>query len=102
MATTKRTKRTPKVIAASSAYIDPINCNSTVSYKVIHGSRRIWADVQLADCNHKIEWYFGSSSKESLAKVNKAIEILEEFRDALTAAYAAQPKPVRRKRTAVK
>lgn len=79
----KKTRRViSKVVASNSTYIDPLNCDSTVSYKIIkRGSSRAWGSVQLSDCTRKIEWYFGND--QPVDKINNAIAVLEEFRDAL-------------------
>lgn len=94
----KYVRRKPSVLAVGSAYLDPIECDSTISYKVIHGSRRLWANVQLSDCSRKIEWYFGND-KTALAKADKAIEILQEFRIALAVALTAKNKTTRKRKT---
>ena len=86
---TKRVKRVPKVYAAASTYIDPIDCDSTVSYKVIsRSSGSMYGSVQLADCGRKIDWYF-SDEAGSVVKIDKAIEALQEFRVAFVAAQKA-------------
>lgn len=84
MAVKKRTRIVSKVLATDSTYIDPINCDSIVSYKVIK-RRRVSGSVQLADCYRKIEWYF-SSDKKSIGKIDKAIEVLQQFRTSFSEA----------------
>lgn len=76
----------PKLVASNSIYIDPLNCDSTISYKVVDGPRSTWGNVQLADCNRKIEWYFGTD--EPIEKIDNAIKVLEEFRKSLIEAKA--------------
>jgi hypothetical protein len=66
-------RRSSKVVATDSAYIDPIGCESTVSYKVI-SNPSLSGLIQLSDC--------------------KAIEMLQDFRAAFAAAQAAS-KPKR-------
>lgn len=98
MAVRKR-KRAPKVVATNSAYIDPLGCDSTISYKVIDGSMRVYGTVQLADCSRKIEWHFGNEPL-SVAKITNAIDLLDEFRTALIEAQYARKRTKRRKRNA--
>lgn len=99
MATRKRYTR--KVIASASAYIDPLNCESTVSYKVIDASTRVWGSIQLADCTRKIEWYFGDDI--SIDKISKAITMLNDFKEALIIAKEDRKKRVAaRRKTTVK
>lgn len=93
-----RKRKTEKLVATNSAYIDPLTCDSTISYRIIDGTKRVYGNVQLADCNRKIEWYFGHD--EAVEKINKTIAMLEEFRDALAAAKATRPK--RRRKSVVK
>lgn len=97
MTVKKKTQRTPKLIATNAAYIDPLHCDSTISYKVVKGARAVWGSVQITDCNRKVEWYFGSRC-EPVDKVSKAISMLEEFRTALSTARAERGKGVRARR----
>jgi hypothetical protein len=76
---TTRKKIAPKIYAAEAVWLDPLGCDSTIAYKVIKRSRRPWATVQLADCQRKIEWYFGGD-KAGLAKLDKAIAALQACR----------------------
>jgi len=91
MATRKRNTR--KVVAQGSGYIDPLHCDSTISYKVIDKGRWVWGDVQLSDCNRKIDWYFGNTNP--VQKIDKAIALLTEFREAFVNAEAARRKRAR-------
>jgi hypothetical protein len=68
-----------KVINHRIEFIDPMDCGSTVGYS-IHKGNRITAYVYLTDCNRKIDWYFHDKTA-GIKKINKAIEILQEFRD---------------------
>ena len=80
-----RKKKTPnKIYAVESAYIDPLGCDSTVSYKIVR-TDYLSAVVQLADCSRKIEWYF-SDNECSINKINKAITMLQGFKNGLIAA----------------
>lgn len=88
-----RRRTTRKLVAAASAYIDPTGCDSTVSYKVVHGAR-LYGSVALSDCSRKIEWYF-YNDKDALPKIDKAIEMLQAFR---TAFVAGRRRPKRTKR----
>lgn len=91
------TKKTSTLVASESKYIDPLSCDSLVSYKVVNGGRRVWGSVQLADCSRKIEWYFGGSRPSSLAKIDNAIELLQRFREELNAALVERGRGTRRK-----
>ena len=93
-----RTRRQPKVRAASSVYLDPASCDSTISYKVVAG-RYLYGSIQLADCSRKIEWYFGGT-RDSTKKIDAAIEALQAFRTAFTEALKKKRTPVRRKKVA--
>lgn len=74
----KKTKR--QLFASEIAYLDPMNCNSTVGFTVKRGRRgQMYATVELADCNRKIEWYFENNAG-SVAKIDKAITLLVRFR----------------------
>jgi hypothetical protein len=84
-----RKKFSRTVVAHNSAYIDPLDCDSTVSYKVIDRPGRTTGSVQLADCSRKIEWYF-NGDENPVKKIDKAIEMLEEFRKAFTGAQRAR------------
>lgn len=94
MATRSRTR---KVIAHNSTYIDPLQCDSKVSYKIIDSSTRLWGSVDLTDCEHKISWWF--SREEPIAKLDKAIEMLTEFRVKMIEAQEERRK--RRRKPAV-
>lgn len=91
-----RRKSVRKVIAHNATYLEPLNCDSTVSYKIIESGKRVWGSIQLADCQRKIEWYF--SDTESLDKVDSALKILTEFRTILADARIARAKRLRAKR----
>ena len=92
-----RTRRQPKVHAASSVYLDPASCDSTISYKVV-ADRYLYGSIQLADCSRKIEWYFGGTRDSK--KIDAAIEALQAFRTAFTEALKKKRTPVRRKKVA--
>jgi len=88
--------RTRKLVAASSTYLDPLHCDSTINYKVIEGSRDPYGMMQLADCEDKITWYF--YKKSGLAKIKRAIAALQDLEATLELTFA-KPKPVRKKVT---
>jgi hypothetical protein len=73
-----RRKEKIKVLATQIEYIAPGFCDSTIGYTITK-RRYLWGNVQLSDCNRKIEWGF-SDSPDSLVKIDKAIEILQNFR----------------------
>ena len=72
------TKR--KLYASGIAYLDPLDCGSSIGYVVCRGRRGLYGDVHLTDCDRKIAWYFSKDAK-SIAKIDKAIEILNQFRE---------------------
>lgn len=69
-------KRT--ALASQIDYLLPEDCGSTIGYTIIRNYRGVTATVDLADCNRKIEWYFGV--KTPVEKIDKAIETLTQFR----------------------
>lgn len=79
-----------KIVAVASEYLDPVDCESIISYKIIQGPSRLWGTVQLTDCSRKIEWFFTESNDESLAKADKAIKVLQQFRYKLAVALSAR------------
>lgn len=84
-----------RLVADRSALLDPLNCGSAISYSIINGSRRVYGDVRLHDCDRSIKWYFGYDG--ATEKIDAAIEILEEFRDKFKAAKAVRVKRTRKK-----
>lgn len=86
-----------KLIAANIGFIDPVSAGSTVGYKIVEGSRATWAEVDLTDCNRKINWSFYASNSDDVAKIDRAIAMLTEFRDKW-AEVVAKPRPVKRRR----
>lgn len=96
MAAAKKVRRVPKIVASVSAYLDPLGCDSTVSYKVINSGRRVWGSILLSDCGRKIEWYFGI--ERPLHKIDKAIAMLQEFRAAFVGAQKSRVVRIRRAR----
>lgn len=96
MSIKKTIKRVPKIVSEFSTYLDPLHCDSTISYKIIDGSRGVWGSIQLADCNRKIEWYFAGNDK-TMSKVDRAIESLQKFKVELSTARTVRVKRTRRK-----
>lgn len=82
--------RKRKLVAAQSAYLDPLHCDSQIAYKVVEGARGIWGSVQLSDCQHKLEWYFNTTAASDKTKIDKAIDMLTEFRTLLQSARTEQ------------
>jgi hypothetical protein len=81
-----RRRRTTVVLASRIEYLDCGNCNSAVGYYIVRGRRRqLRGHVDLSDCNRKIEWYF-DDDPEGIAKIDKAISMLTEFREKFIAA----------------
>lgn len=76
-------KHVRKLLAQGIIQLDPLDCGSSIAYAVSRRRYGLTGDVDLSDCNHKIHWYFG---KDDLGKIDAAINILVEFRQAYAAA----------------
>jgi len=74
-------KRTRELLASDIALIDPLDCGSSVGYVITKSRHGLSAEIELTDCNRKIQWYF-SSDVGAVAKIDKAINLLENFRAA--------------------
>lgn len=85
-------------ITSRIEYLNPGGCGSTLGYS-IYRRRHLSGQVDLADCNRKIEWYFYNDA-ESLMKIDKAIEILQAFRTDFVRARNSPPR--RKPRTSLK
>lgn len=76
------------LIASDIQFLDPLNCGSTIGWHV--DTRKSYSEnntivaegiIILSDCSRKIEWLFDKEDvNESLAKIDKAIDILMDFR----------------------
>jgi hypothetical protein len=91
----RRKKIVRKVLATRSEYIDPANCDSAVGYNIVFG-RYFSACVELSDCTRKVQWHFDNDNS-SIAKIDKAIEILTTFRGELIQAQQTFSKRGKRK-----
>jgi hypothetical protein len=91
-----RRKRTAVLVAANIVQLDPVDCGSTVGYKIVRG-RNLWAELDLSDCNRKIQWSFYSI--DGLGKIDRAIEMLTKFRTDWASAIKKVPRKRRRKTT---
>ena len=74
-----RRKSKPKVYAAHAEYLDPIGCGSMIGFTITK-RRRLYGEMDLSDCNRKINWYF-ENSLDGVKKIDKAIEILSMFKN---------------------
>lgn len=83
------------VYASHSEFIDPLDCGSTVSFR-ISGGDYFEADVVLTDCNRRIDWSF-NDDESALEKIDRVIEILCKFRGALFKAQIRQAKETAKK-----
>lgn len=91
-------RRKPVIIAHHISYINPLDCGSTVGYRIRRGGLgRIDGEVDLTDCNRKIEWYFGENRQATLHKIDEAITILVRFRTEYLAALENVHKKKRKK-----
>jgi hypothetical protein len=73
-----RKKIVPKIYASQAAFIDPGACDSTIAYTVT-ARRRLVGSINLSDCNRKIVWWFDNDDL-STKKIDKALEMLQNFR----------------------
>ena len=78
-------RRKREVLASRIDFIDAYDCGSTVGYSIRNGRHGLSGAIYLTDCNRKIDWYF-SDKDAGIAKIDKAIEILVEFRNNFKAA----------------
>jgi hypothetical protein len=82
-----------KLIASDIVMLDPMDCGSDVAYVVgLNRYGKVYGDISLSDCNRKITWYF---DKNDIAKIDKAVAILQSFRKIYSAAVS---KRTRRKK----
>jgi hypothetical protein len=97
MATRKSTK---KLYATEATRLDPMHCGSEISYSIYSIARSrgkyLYADIHLSDCSRKIQWDF-SNTEYGLAKMDKIIGILENFRENFKIAKKDLVKPKRKK-----
>lgn len=68
----------PKLYASRSEYIDPLDAGSTIGYTIMSRTR-LNSQMDLSDCNRKIQWYF-NNDVEGLKKIDKALEVMTAFR----------------------
>ena len=80
-----------KLHAHNITALDPLTCDSWVSYTISSSEwenhdktvqKNLNAEVHLTDCNRKISWYFSEDSDETKAidALNKVIDLLDELR----------------------
>ena len=83
--------RKPKVLATKVEFIEPLNCGSTVGYKIIDDDYEdhsyFSSSIQLTDCSRMISWDVSVDSN-GVAKLDNAIRILTEAREELSKAAA--------------
>jgi hypothetical protein len=79
-----------KVIAEDIAYLDPAKCGSTVGYYITINEDEDYLSVNgvvdLTDCSRKITWNFGKYDSTGPEKIDKAIQLLMDFRKEYTKA----------------
>ena len=91
-------RKTRKLVKANITYIDPLNCNSTIGYTIIEGRRGLYANMDLADCGRKITWGFAKRDGNGvLAKIDKTIAIMQEFRTEWLRVARRQARPRKRR-----
>ncbi len=74
------TRKKRKLLQAEVEYLDPLNCGSTLGYKIIDGRRGLYGDVDITDCNRKVTWNFSARDEDPLGKIDRAIGLLIRFR----------------------
>jgi hypothetical protein len=89
-------RRKLEALGSRIEYIDPADCGSTIGFSIVRG-RRLSATIDLADCTHKIQWYF-YGTEDGVSKIDRAISVLEDFRVQWLAVCAKvrKPRPKRR------
>lgn len=99
-------KKTCQVTKSGAKMLDPDNVGSSIRYRatVFRGSsNRLCAEAQvtLTDCDRSITWSgYGSDTLALQARIDTAIEVLTEARDAVAAIardYLIRSKKRRRK-----
>ena len=74
----------------NSVFIDPKNCGSNVGYYIVTCECKrkdkpttysFCGTVVLTNCSHKIDWTFGGDYNGGVEKIDKAISMLQEFRN---------------------
>lgn len=77
-------------VQQSNVFISPESCGSSIGYYITTAeytpkgrkgptTHSISATVVLADCSHKIDWYFGEDHA-GLEKIDNALRTLQDFR----------------------
>lgn len=79
-------RRKAKLLDQRLIYIDPLDCHSAIGYTISttdYGGFR--AQVELTDCNRKINWEFDNCNKldhaSGIAKIDRVVDILLAFRN---------------------
>lgn len=72
-------ERTSKCHAQDAIFIDPVECGSSIRWKVVdsgYGKQpHPYCEINLTDCNRSICWS-QDCTEEGIAKLNRAIKIL--------------------------
>jgi len=90
VATPKKKRKPRKIYATNSKYIDPFDCSSKVSYKVLGHGLYMNGEVELSECTRSITWYFTNDS-DAVQKIDNAIKELMDFRNAFVKAQKDYP-----------
>lgn len=81
-------KHTRKLLASDIVMLDPLDCGSSIGYSVSTSRHGLNGEIELTDCNRKIQWYFGDEAS-SIAKIDRAIRLMTDFRAAFVKARAS-------------
>lgn len=98
-----RVRKKPRFERQGSAFIDPLNCGSTVQWIVQYtASGARCADVTLRDCTRSITWsandYNGDTVKQARNKIGIAIGELQKCLDAVNEMDRLHPRHKARKK----
>jgi hypothetical protein len=85
---------------SKAIYISASDCDSMIGFVVQRSERRrgkwrVYGTLDLSDCTRKIEWTFNSDT--GIKKIDKAIEMLKEFREEFSQALKRRQPRKRRK-----
>lgn len=74
-----------ELLDANIKYIDPLDCGSTVGYRIFlkgnQGEGKVSAEVDIADCGRTVSWSFYGD--DIMEKIDNALELLTSFRNKL-------------------
>lgn len=84
-----------KSLLNKAAYIDVTECGSIIGMDIHTRGTRLMGNIDLSDCNRKIQWYF--SHETGTEKIDTAIALMKKFRAVWVKAVASTPSPRKRR-----